>query len=183
MITQHIHDTDLRNTNLEEVGTLGHAGTYKQSAVRAADNGEIVLARVFVPDEPFSGGDEVVKDVLLLHLCAGNVPFFSIFASATQAGLCIDATVLEEWNTVGREVRRHGDVEATVGIEVYRVLSVSLQSFLVGNEEWYSGSVFTGVEDLLADIIGLPEFDLWCRVNLAGACGKIVLVITCRNSE
>src|SRR3712207_3615500 len=159
VVAEHIHYPHLRNRHTEEVGALRHAGSYQQSAVRTAYNGYSLFVRIFIVDQVFGGGDEVVEYILLLHLRAGDVPFFAILASAAQVYLYIDAAVLEEWDARGGEIRVEADAESAVSVQEYGVLSVLLQVFLVGKEHRYLRSVFAGEEDLLGDeIVGVELY-------------------------
>ena len=53
MITQHIHYSYLRDGYFEQVGTLSHARTYQQTAVRTAYDGNFIRIGVFVIDKIF----------------------------------------------------------------------------------------------------------------------------------
>ena len=101
MVAQHVHDTDLGDGDTEEVGTLRHAGSDKQASIGAADDGEKVAGGIALADEVLGSGDEVVEDVLLLHLGTGEMPLLAILAAAAQVNLGIDAALLEEGNTGG----------------------------------------------------------------------------------
>ena len=101
MIAQHVHHANLWDGYAEEVGALRHAGTYQQSAVRTAHDGYLVVGGVFLADEPLGSPDEVVEDVLLLHLRTCQMPLLTILATAAQRHLCVDATLLEEGNAHG----------------------------------------------------------------------------------
>ena len=117
MVAQHIHYAHLRNAHLKQVGTLCHAGTNEQSAVAAAHDGDVVLAREAVGNKPFGSRNKVVEHVLLLHLRACNVPFLAVFASATKVYLHVDATILKEWYAHRREIGGQRDVKATVSVD------------------------------------------------------------------
>ena len=101
MIAQHIHHANLWDGHSKQVWPLGHAGSHEQSAVRTADDGQFVLAGIALADEPLCSADEVVKHVLLLHLCASQVPFLTILAAASERHLGIDAAILEEGDADG----------------------------------------------------------------------------------
>ena len=101
MIAEHVHDTHLGNGHTEQVGTLGHAGTDKQSAIGTTHNGQFIAGGVALADEVFGCSDEVVEDILLLHLGTCHVPRLAILATTTQIDLSIDAALLEERNARG----------------------------------------------------------------------------------
>ena len=96
MIAQHVHNTHLRDGHTIEIGALSHTGTDEQTAIRTSHNGQIVLAGIALADQVFGSSDEVVEDVLLLHLRTCQMPFLAIFVAATERYLCIDAAILEE---------------------------------------------------------------------------------------
>ncbi len=83
MIAHHIHNAHFWNCHLEEIGTQVDCSTYEQTAVAAADNGYILRRGPAFLDEIFSRTDEVVEYVHLVHLCAGKVPFLTIFRTST----------------------------------------------------------------------------------------------------
>ena len=74
----------------------------EQAAVAAAADGELVGTGVFLGDQPFGGGDEIVEHVLLLCLRAGLVPLVAILAAAAQVGDRIDAAHLHPDERCGR---------------------------------------------------------------------------------
>ena len=105
VIAQHVHHTHFRDGNAKQFRTLCHAGSHKQSAIRTAYDSQLILAGITLTDQPFCSTDEIVEHVLLLHLRACQMPFLTILTTASQRHLCIDAAILEERNTGGRETR------------------------------------------------------------------------------
>ena len=107
----------MSHCHAEQVGPLRHAGTYEQTAVGTANDGNLVLVGVFVADEGIPGcTDEIIKHVLLVHLGSGEVPFLPIFATAAQVGNCQDAAILDKWYVCERVGGLNADVETAVAI-------------------------------------------------------------------
>ena len=106
MVAQHIHDTYLWNGHAEEVGALRHARSHQQPAVGAADDGYLLLGGITLLNQVFSRSDEVVEDILLLHLRSCLVPLLTILATTSEVYLHIDTALLQEGNAHGREIGR-----------------------------------------------------------------------------
>ena len=160
MVAQHVHHTYLWDGDAKQFWPLGHTGTNEQAAVRAADDGQLVLTRIALADQPLGSTDEVVEHVLLLHLRTSQVPLLTILTATSQRHLCIDAAILEEGDACSRETRTEGDVESTVAIEIDRILAVLLQPFLIGEEHGYACAVLALEEDLLRGVVVLTELHL-----------------------
>ena len=101
MVAQHIHHTYLRDSYTEEFWALGHTGSYEQTAIRAAYDGQLIGTGVILANQVFCGTDKVVEHVLLLHLGSSQVPFLAIFVTTTQIDLRIDTALLEEGDASG----------------------------------------------------------------------------------
>ncbi len=63
---EHVHDAHGGEAGPIEFGALGHAGADEQAAIAAALDGEFLGAGVVIRDEPFGGGDEVIKNILFV---------------------------------------------------------------------------------------------------------------------
>jgi hypothetical protein len=92
---QHVHHAHGRQRHFEKLGPLVHHRADQQPAVRPALNRQFFRRRVFIGDQPFCGGDEIVEDVLFFQLRPGFVPFFAVFAAATQVGRGVNESVFE----------------------------------------------------------------------------------------
>ena len=176
MVAQHVHHAHHRHGHLEELGALCHAGTHQQTAVAATHDGQFVAVGVFLLDQVFGRGNEVVEHVLFVHLGAGDVPLLAIFVAATQTGHHIDAALLQERYAHGGETRVHADVEATVAVEQQRVLAIALHAFFICNEQRDACAVLAGAEHLLAHIIVELEGHLGCLIQGAGVAVHVVAV-------
>src|SRR5204862_6367094 len=82
-----------------------------------------------------------------------------------------------------REVRRHGDVKATVAIKVSWVLSVELQALLVRDEHRHAGAVFAGVEDLFGFVISRIEVHLRLAKDSALTRSEVVAIDQSRRDK
>ena len=176
MVAEHVHHAHRGNADAKEVGTLRHASTDEQSAIAATDDGEVGRTGVFLLDQILSSSDEVVEDVLLLHLRTRLVPSLAILAAATERSLGIDATALQERDAGSGERGIHRDIETAVGIEIDRVLAVEFQALLVGDEERYARTVLAGVEHLLGLILAELEVDLGHGIGLQRVGGAVILI-------
>ena len=176
MVAHHVHHAHLRHGCCKEVGTLVDGSTHEESAIRASVASQVLWRSVFFFDKPLGCGDEVVEDVLLLHLCAGFVPLLAILRAAAQVSHGIDATCFEERNDAGVERRGEADVEAPVAIEQGGVLAVLGDALLVGEEHTHLGAVLAGVGHLLGDEILRLELQLGLLHEARRAVGKIEAV-------
>jgi len=79
-----------------------------------AFDGQVIAVGVFLRDQVFAGGDEVVEDILLFFEHAGAMPVFAKLSSAAQVGNGVDATVLHPEKHAAAETRRQRDVKAAV---------------------------------------------------------------------
>ena len=68
------------------------------------------------------------------------------------------------------------DVESAVGVEQRGILSVELESFLVGQEHGDAGAVFAGVEDLFGFVAAGIEIDFGLAVDGTLAGLRIVAI-------
>ncbi len=63
----------------------------------------MLFVGIALTDEPLGGTDEVVEDVLLVHLRTSLVPLLTILAATAEGDLRIDAALLQERHAVSRE--------------------------------------------------------------------------------
>ena len=100
LVAQHVEQRIAANDGAEQFRTLGKRGADQQSAVGAAADRQVCWVGVLMRDQPIGGGEEVVKDVLLVLEHARLVPLLAKFTTATQIRHCINAAHL---CPVGRE--------------------------------------------------------------------------------
>lgn len=86
MVAEHVHHPDRRKGYLEKVRPLVGDSPHEKPSVRPSLNGQLPAGGVFLADQEFSRGNEIVKDILLLQFGACFVPLFSIFTPAAQIG-------------------------------------------------------------------------------------------------
>ena len=104
--------------------------------------------RVVVGDEVLGGGEEVVKDVLLVLEHRRFVPRLAILIAAAQVGEREEPALLHPPRVFGVPLGQHGDIEAAIAGHQEPCLAVALQAFLAGDEHGDARAVFRGVEDL-----------------------------------
>jgi len=114
---EHVHDANGRKGGSEEFRSLNHAGSDKETSIRASGDGELWGGGVFLSDEVFGTADEVIEDILFFKEHAGFVPFLAVFAAATEICHDVDATHVHPGDGGGRVGGAKGDVEASVGVE------------------------------------------------------------------
>ena len=126
MVPQHIGNGDLADDGTKETGPLEHAGSDEQSAIASASYGELFRICIFIFDEPFGGGDEVVKDVLLFveHPCL--VPFFAVLSTSSQVCDGIYAAQLEPGQGIDGKIWFEADVISAVAVKQSGVAGVEL---------------------------------------------------------
>src|SRR5439155_106371 len=130
----------------EQLRALVGDRAHQQAAIAAAVDGERGRAGNVVLYQPFSGGDEVVEDVLLLQLGAGIVPGGAVFTAATDGRDDIDAAHLEPGRRGDAVGGGGGDVEAAVAVEQRGVAAVELETLLGGDEDREARAVLAGDE-------------------------------------
>ena len=180
---EHIHDAHGRQRDLEQVGTLGHGRADQQAAVRAAGDGDLVGRGVFLPDEVFGRGDEVVEDVLFIEKHPGFVPGFAVLAAAPEVGKGINAAVLEQDDPGRAEAGKLAYVESAVAGQQDRIPAVLFESFPKDEEHRDPRPVLAGVEDLARLVILGVELDRGPPEKLGAPGGDIVLVDRGREGE
>src|SRR5215510_4732570 len=145
---QHVHHAHGRQRNFEKLGPLVQHRADQQPAVRPDLNRQFLRRRVFVGDQPFGGGDEIVEDVLFFQLHPGLVPLLAVFAAAAQVGGGVDEAVFEHRYAQRAERRGHRYVEPAIAVEQRRIIAVELQTFLVNQEHRHARAVLAVIEDL-----------------------------------
>ncbi len=105
--------------------------------------------RVVICDQPFSGGVEVVKHILLFLEHSGVVPIFAEFAAAAKIGDGIHAALLHPCNCCRAVGWFEIHVEAAVRGEISGIVAVEFHSFEMGDEHRNLCAVFRYVPDLL----------------------------------
>src|SRR5205085_6915937 len=120
--------------------------------------------------------NEIVKDVLLAQLRAGQVPFFAVLAATAQVRHRVNATHLQPGRDRRRKGRRDGNIESAVTVKNCRVVAIFLESFPIGQEYRHLGAVFALIEDLLSRELVRFEIDLRTKENRALAALEIVAV-------
>mmetsp|Transcript_6598 Transcript_6598/g.27333 ORF Transcript_6598/g.27333 Transcript_6598/m.27333 type:complete len:718 (+) Transcript_6598:973-3126(+) len=146
LVAQHVHHAHLRHGRGEQLRALVGDRAHQQAAIAAAVDGERGRAGNVVLYQPFSGGDEVVEDVLLLQLGAGIVPGGAVFTAATDGRDDIDAAHLEPGRRGDAVGGGGGDVEAAVAVEQRGVAAVELETLLGGDEDREARAVLAGDE-------------------------------------
>ena len=106
-------------------------------------------------NEPLGSSDEVVKDVLLLHLGTGFVPLLAIFATTTQVGVGTDAALVNHGKRSAcvAEARIHRHVETAITIEEHWSLAILLHALLVDEEHGNHRTILAGIEHLLGNVV------------------------------
>src|SRR5262249_33457601 len=145
---QHVHYANGRQRGAEQIGSLREASADEQSAVAAAADGQLRRRRIFIGDQPFGGGDEIVKHVLLLRLCPGQVPLLTVFGPASQIGRRVNSAHPHPDQIRNRKRRRQRNAEAAIAVKQRRILAVELQALLVRDEHRHTRSIFAVVKDL-----------------------------------
>ena len=92
MKAQHVHHSHSRQAGAEQFRTLSHASSDQQPTITPPLNGKFLGTRVLASDQPFGGGDEVVKNILLVVFDTRFVPLLTILTPATQVRDRKDAT-------------------------------------------------------------------------------------------
>src|SRR5262249_61552525 len=80
----------------EQIRTLGEGSSHEQTTITSSLDGEVVLVSIFLCDQVFGCGDEIVKDVLLLVQHSGTVPFFTELVTTAQLHVRINASALQQ---------------------------------------------------------------------------------------
>lgn len=166
VVTQHVHDTDAGIGDLEKIRTLTHHGTDEQSAIGAAHDAELLVARVLVGNQVFSCADEVVKHVLLFQQHPALVPRFTILTAPTQVGNGIDSAIFKQDDVGSAEGRQDVDVESAVGIQQGWIVAVHFQAFFVDDEHRHLGAILAVVKYLLGFVRGWVKVDFRLAVLL-----------------
>ncbi len=112
-------------------------------------HGQLLAVGVLVRDEPLSGSDEVVEDILLQRLGPLAVPLFAILATAAQVYTHIHAALFQERHDQRVKVRRDVDVEATVAVHPGGVVARELKPLAVHDEHRHAGAILARKEHLL----------------------------------
>src|SRR5215472_1628502 len=112
----------------------------------------MVAIGIFLADQKFRRGDEVVKDVLLLIEHAGPVPVFTKLRPAAQICHRKHPVVLKPDVAVSQKIWSQANIEAAIAGQKRRVAAIELQAFLVEDEHGYAGSVL-GTEPELVDLV------------------------------
>src|SRR6185437_12075809 len=86
LVAQHVQQRVAADDGAVKVRALGHGRTHKQAPVASAFDGQPRRIGVMVLDEPFSGGKEIVEDVLLLLPHAGVVPLLAKLPATAKVG-------------------------------------------------------------------------------------------------
>src|SRR5258708_17615955 len=81
---QHVHHPNFRQSDPEEIRSLGEARANQKAAIAAAANRQLRSRSVLVGDEPFGGANEIIEDILLFESCSRLVPLFAVLATAPQ---------------------------------------------------------------------------------------------------
>src|ERR1700691_997254 len=129
-----------------------------------------------VRDQPLRRGDEVIENILLMQLGAGEMPVFAVLAAAAQVGLSVNASHLKPHQVRHRERGRKRNVEAAVSIEQHAVLAVEFEPFLVSEKHRDACTVFALIENLRGFIAAGVKIDLWFAKDRAGAFFRVVTI-------
>src|ERR1041384_5839564 len=113
---------------MKQPRTLIRNGHDKQSAIRSTLNRQLVRRRVFVLDQVFSSGNEIVEDILLLQFCPRLMPLLTVLAAATHVARSIDHALFKQGQSSRAECRRSNDIETAISIKQRRICSIQLNS-------------------------------------------------------
>src|SRR5690606_12818104 len=161
---KHVHHSYSRQCHLEEFGSLRHRCAHEETAIASATNRDLVGVCILIRDQVFSRANEVIEYILffLKHSCL--VPFFSLFASATNIHNYIDAALLNDDRIIHAKARIHCDIESAVSVHQNRSCTIKLHTLLVGDEHRNFCTILAGEEHLLCSDsfqveigFGLPE--------------------------
>ena len=97
---------------------------------------------------------------MFLQLGTCQMPFLTVFVTAAEVHLSIDAAVLQEGQARGAEARIQGDVEAAVTIKEGGILAILHKVFLIGQEHRHLGAILRSDKHLLGGEVGRVEVDL-----------------------
>src|SRR5205085_3016677 len=128
--TNHVEQRVANPNRSEQIRTLCERGAHQQATIGAAANGETRGRSVLLCDQVLGGGEEIVKDVLLLLEHARPVPGFAVFASTAQVGLRIEAALLHPPGVFGIPMRSLRKQEAAIRIHESGHASVLLEALL-----------------------------------------------------
>ena len=181
--SQHVHHPDGRQAGCEQVGPLRHARPDQQPAVAAAVDGKFFLGGVLLVDQPLRRSDEVIKDILLVQLLAGIMPFLAVLPTAAKVSHGVDAAHLHPHDVLGAEPGRNGNVEPSVAVQQRGVTPVQGDTLLVRDEHRHLGAVLAPVEHLPGDEVGGVEIDFRPAKNRALARLDVVTKDHSRNGE
>src|SRR5215472_16862664 len=131
---QHVHYANLGNSSSAKVRMLVHHRANQQAAVGSAGDGQLLRRRIFVGDQPFRRGGEIVEDILLFQLGASVVPLFAVLPAAAKICGSVDKALLEQRQAERIEPRRNGDVESTVSEEQRGIRAIELYPFFVNQK-------------------------------------------------
>ena len=176
MISEHIHNSHLRNGYFEQFGALRHTGTYQQTTVWTTYDGYFIRIGILIVDKEFGGRYKIIEHILLFHLSTGNVPLFTVFITTPQVYLCINTSIFKEWNAVDAESRVEADAKPSVSIKEYRVLPISLQVFFICKEHRNHNTVFTGEEDLFGYEFVRVELYFRSTIQFISICIHIIFI-------
>src|SRR5260370_10056034 len=128
----------------EQLGMLGDRSDHQKSAVAAAEDGELGGVRVFVSNQIFSGGEEVVENRLLFLKHAGMVPILAEFSAAPKIGVSENSAMLDPDEHERPGKWRFTEVEAAVASQNKSIQTVELQALLVKHKHGNAGLVLGG---------------------------------------
>ena len=148
VVAQHIEYTHCGQADSIEIRALHLASTHQQTTIRATCDSQLLRRGVTLSDQILGSRDEVIEYVLLVfeHTCF--VPLLAILTATTQRHLSIDTALLHKHNVVGRERGCVADIETTITIEIYGILTVEFQILAMNEEHRYLRTVLRGEEHL-----------------------------------
>ena len=134
LIAKHVEQRHLADDRTIQIWSLRESGAHQKAAVRSSNNSQMIFVSIFLRDQKFCRGNEVVKHILLFVEHAGAVPVFSELSAATQIGDSIHATMLQPQKSARSKCRCHAHVESAVAGQHGWIVAVEFQSFLVEHE-------------------------------------------------
>src|SRR4030081_1469528 len=117
----------------------------------------MIFVGIFLRDQIFAGGDEVVKNILLLLQHASAMPVFAELGAPAQVSDSVNAAVLHPEIHAAIKSRLQRDIETAVASEQGGVLAILLDSLFVNDKHRNFRSVFRVVPNLLHVISGRIE--------------------------
>src|SRR6266480_2996497 len=132
---EHVVNADLGDNGAHEIWVLRDHRAHEQTAVASALDRQFFGARVFLFDQIFGRGREIIEHSLLSGKIAGLVPFLTKLATTTDIGHDKNASAIEPEPPRETKRGRLTNTEAAISSEQRRILAVELRAFSANNIE------------------------------------------------